>query len=115
MSALAINAWLDTGSPRISLTNSLTGQLIACWQGKAVQQLFDDGIITLAELHSTDRSILSRLSHDLLLMACANSLCQRQNDGCFNCITGRLLQSYMQQRRAPETHTARYQPLTLAG
>ncbi|MBN3564891.1 hypothetical protein [Aliamphritea spongicola] len=115
MTVLAINAWLNTEHPSISLTNSITGQLIACWQDQAVQQLFDDGIITLTELHSSDRSTLSRLSHDLLLMACASSLCQRQSDGCFNCITGRLLQSYMQHNRTSVKQTAHYQPLTLTG
>ncbi|WP_271271822.1 hypothetical protein [Aliamphritea hakodatensis] len=115
MTALAINAWLNTEHPSISLTNSITGQLIACWQGEAVQHLFDDGIITLTELHSTDRSTLSRLSHDLLLMACASSLCQRQSDGCFNCITGRLLQSYMHHKRTSVKHAAHSQPLSLAG
>ncbi|WP_261842471.1 hypothetical protein [Aliamphritea ceti] len=114
MTALAINAWLNTPLPSISLTNSISGQLIACWQGEAVQQLFDDGILTLTELHSSDRNTLSRLSHDLLLMACASSLCHRQGDGCFNCITGRLLQSYMQHNRS-QNSSKQYVPLTMAG
>ncbi len=115
MTALAINAWLNTSQPSISLTNSLSGQLIACWQGEAVEQLFDEGIVTLTELHSSDRSTLARLSHDLLLMACASSLCHRQGDGCFNCITGRLLQSYMQQSRAKDSNNQHLLPLTMAG
>ena len=96
MSALTINAWLERREPVVSLHSAISGSLIAEWRGAAVQELLDQGIVSCRELGSTSRRIQQQTAHELLLIACANSLCSRNGPQCFSCITGRLLRALAQ-------------------
>ncbi|MDO6563923.1 hypothetical protein Q4488_11065 [Amphritea sp. 1_MG-2023] len=108
MDALRIDAWLERREPVIKLHSGLSNSLIAEWRGHAVNELLEQGIVTCYELYSTTRSLQQQAAHELLLNACANSLCQRNGPQCFNCITGRLL------RALARSATQAYQP-SMAG
>lgn len=95
MAALRINAWLERAEPIISLHSDMSNQLIAQWRGEAVAELLEQGIITCQELFSENPKIQQQVAHELLLTACANTLCAKNSSPCFSCITGRLLQSFM--------------------
>ncbi|WP_432471095.1 hypothetical protein [Amphritea sp. HPY] len=95
MSALTINAWLEREKPVITLVSSLSGNTIAEWRDSAVATLIEDGTVTLSELCSDSQKVQQQTAHELLLTACATSLCARRGNNCFSCITGRLLASYM--------------------
>lgn len=93
MDALRIDAWLERKEPVIKLHSGLSNHLIAEWRGSAVEELLEHGIVTCQELFSTIRSVQQQAAHELLLNACANSLCQKNGPQCFNCITGHLLRA----------------------
>ncbi|GGK85536.1 hypothetical protein [Amphritea balenae] len=93
MSALRINAWLERREPVIALHSGLSDSLIAEWRGSAVAELLEQGIVTCAELFSDSQKVQQQAAHELLLNACANSLCSRNGPQCFSCITGRLLKA----------------------
>lgn len=96
MYALTINAWLERREPVVSLHSAISGNLIAEWRGEAVQELLEQGIVNCTELSSASRRIQQQTAHELLLIACANSLCSRNGPQCFSCITGRLLRALAQ-------------------
>ncbi len=100
MSALTINAWIERNDPVISLSSQLSGKVIACWRGQAARQLLEDGVVTLHELQNQQRQSLQQAAHELLLVACADSLCTAQGKQCFSCLTGLLLKSYMHSAHA---------------
>lgn len=102
MSALKINAWLERKDPVISLHSAISGSLIAEWKGNAVQELLDQGIVSCTELLSASRRVQQQTAHELLLIACANSLCSRNGPQCFSCITGRLLRALAQSNAEAE-------------
>lgn len=102
MSALTINAWLERENPVIALVSSLSGNTIAEWRDSAVAALIEDGTVTLSELCSDSQKVQQRTAHELLLTACATSLCARSGDNCFSCITGRLLANYMSTISTPQ-------------
>ncbi|MBU2966847.1 hypothetical protein Q4508_16030 [Amphritea sp. 2_MG-2023] len=93
MNGLRIDAWLERKEPVIKLHSGVSNHLIAEWRGSAVTELFELGIVTCRELFSNTRSVQQQAAHELLLNACANSLCQQNGPQCFNCITGRLLRA----------------------
>lgn len=95
MAALRINAWIERSEPVISLHSEMSNHLIAQWRGIAVQELLEQGIITCQELFSENPRIQQQAAHELLLTACANSLCVKNGPPCFSCITSRLLQNFM--------------------
>ena len=96
MSTLTINAWIDRKDPIICLSSSISGKPIARWYGQSARQLFEDGVLTLKELYSNNKQLQQQAAHELLLIACADSLCNEQGKKCFTCITSLLLKSYMQ-------------------
>lgn len=96
MGALRIDAWLERKEPIIKLHSALSNSLIAEWRGSAVAELLEQDIITCEELFSGSRRIQQQAAHELLLNACANSLCSKNGPQCFNCITGRLLRALAQ-------------------
>lgn len=93
MASLRIDAWLERKEPIIKLHSGLSDSLIAEWRGSAVFELLEQGIITCEELFSNNQRQHQQAAHELLLNACANSLCSRNGPQCFNCITGRLLRA----------------------
>ncbi|SER09860.1 hypothetical protein SAMN03080615_03909 [Amphritea atlantica] len=93
MNVLRIDAWMERREPVIKLHSGLSENLIAEWRGSAVCELIEQGIVTCGELFSTDRRVQQQAAHELLLNACANSLCRSNGPQCFTCITGRLLQA----------------------
>lgn len=95
MSVLTINAWLERKQPVITLISSISGNTIAEWRGQAAITLIEEGVLTLTELSSDNQKVQQQIAHELLLTACATSLCSRRGNNCFSCITGRLLESYM--------------------
>lgn len=95
MAALRINAWLERAEPIISLHSEMSNHLIAQWHGDAVQELLEQGVITCQELFSENPRVQQQAAHELLLTACANSLCAKNGPQCFSCITSRLLQNFM--------------------
>lgn len=102
MSALTINAWLEREKPVITLVSSLSGDTIAEWRDSAVTALIEEGIITLSELCSGSQKVQQQTAHELLLTACATSLCKCSGNNCFSCITERLLASYMSTITTPQ-------------
>jgi hypothetical protein len=93
MGSLRIDAWLERKEPVIKLHSGLSESLVAEWRGSAVLELLEQGIVTCEELYSGSNRIQQQAAHELLLNACANSLCSRNGPQCFNCITGRLLRA----------------------
>lgn len=93
MDALRIDAWLERKEPIIRLHSGMSEALIAEWRGNAVVELIEQGIVTCNELFSTDRKVQQQAAHELLLNACANSICSKNGPQCFTCITGRLLRA----------------------
>lgn len=96
MAALRINAWIERPEPIISLHSEMSNHLIAQWRGEAVRELLEQGVVTCQELFSEHPKVQQQAAHELLLTACANSLCMRNGPQCFSCITSRLLHSFMQ-------------------
>ncbi|MBQ0783503.1 MAG: hypothetical protein KBT66_04635 [Amphritea sp.] len=96
MNALRIDAWLERKEPVIKLHSGLSDSLIAEWRGSAVSELLEQGIITCEELFSGSGRTQQQAAHELLLNACANSLCSQKGPQCFNCITGRMLRALAQ-------------------
>ncbi len=94
MGAFIVDAWIDSIEPSIRLLNRSTGKLIAQWRDQEVRRLLDEGVVTVAELSSDDRSVNQRVAQDLLLTACADSLCVKAQGHCFSCVTRQLLRSY---------------------
>ncbi|MEH6577403.1 MAG: hypothetical protein V7731_10060 [Amphritea sp.] len=99
MSTLTINAWIDRKDPIICLSSGITGKLIARWHSQSARQLFEDGVLTLKELFSNNKQLQQQAAHELLLIACADSLCNEQGKKCFTCITSLLLKSYIQNNQ----------------
>ncbi|BBB27695.1 hypothetical protein [Amphritea japonica] len=93
MGSLRIDAWLERREPVIKLHSGVSDSLIAEWHGSAVIELLEQGIVTHEEMLSNDHNRQQQAAHELLLNACANSLCSRNGPQCFNCITGRLLRA----------------------
>ncbi len=93
MGSLRIDAWLEREEPIIKLHSGMSDALIAEWRGNTVTELIEQGIVTCSEMFSTDRKVQQQAAHELLLNACANSLCSKNGPQCFTCITGRLLRA----------------------
>lgn len=100
MSALRINAWLERSEPVISLHSEMSNHLIAQWRGDAVNELLEQGVVTCQELFSESPRIQQQVAHELLLTACANTLCAKNASPSFSCITSRLLKNFMQTDRS---------------
>ena len=91
MEQFAIDAWIDNPSPRIKLTNKHTGALVAEWAGERAKALFEEGIVTLAELSSLDRAVQMQVAKDLVLVACTDSLKSQVQPENFKCSTKPML------------------------
>ncbi len=71
---LTINAWLDKDKPELSVIDAETGKVVANWRGKALRDLFTNGILTYQELAESNKLRIKRLAKFLLLQHACEEL-----------------------------------------
>ncbi|MCK5902602.1 MAG: hypothetical protein KAG28_05580 [Cocleimonas sp.] len=62
-----INAWLDCSHPQLTINNKETGEILADFTAKEINQLFDAGDITLEELSDNNQQTQQALIKTLFL------------------------------------------------
>lgn len=72
-----VNAWLDKRQPELQLIEQDSGDVVGCWRGRGLQELFNSGLITYQELASNSQHHLKRLIKTLILELTCEELCGR--------------------------------------
>jgi hypothetical protein len=69
-----IDAWLDRPHPYLRILNRNTGEVCALLEEEALDELRDQGELDLAELCSSEPSVLKELVRNLFLHCYARAL-----------------------------------------
>lgn len=72
-----VNAWLDKPKPELQLVEKSSGQIVASWTGRRLQDLFASGIISYEELLSASQSNMKKVIKCLMLQVTCEELCGR--------------------------------------
>lgn len=75
-----INAWLDKAKPELQLLEKDSGQIVASWSGRGLQDLFASGVISYAELSQASQQCLKGVIKNLILQKTCEDLC---TDDCY--------------------------------
>ncbi len=70
-----INAWLDKSTPELIVTEEDTGIIVASWVGRACDQLFQTGVVSLQELNQASKAGIKKLVKRLLLEYASEQMC----------------------------------------
>ena len=72
-----INAWLDCSNPYISIHNKLDDELLVHFNAKSVNQLIEDGEVSVEDLQSTDPDIQMDVATHLIALKSSERITQK--------------------------------------
>lgn len=72
-----INAWLDKSRPELQLVERASGEVVACWKGRRLKELFESGLVSYEELSSVTPEKLKLVEKALILQMTCEELCGR--------------------------------------